>query len=134
MDYDKMIRDFEMEQKLAVEQMKIERARREYHREQVARQKKDLLITLVSVVGVVLIMALLLFHWFSYDGGWSKVDWEIDTYVVERGDTLWSIGGSLTDDLVDLRIWCDKVEDLNGIGSTIHERDVIKVYVPKTED
>lgn len=59
-------------------------------------------------------------------------DYQTKTYVVEYGDTLWSIGSKHANESTDVRQWIYEVEKLNDIDNAlIYPGDVIDIYVPK---
>lgn len=61
-------------------------------------------------------------------------DYYVEKYVVEKGDTLWSICCEHTDEHTDTRIWVYEVENLNDIddSSFLYPGDIIYIYVSKT--
>ena len=52
-----------------------------------------------------------------------------DTYVVEKGDTLWSIAEEISHNNYDIRLVVDEIKAMNDITSDIHPRDVLSIPV-----
>lgn len=52
-----------------------------------------------------------------------------DTYVVEKGDTLWSIAEEIGNNKYDIRLVVDEIKNINDCSSSIKPRDVLTIPV-----
>lgn len=61
----------------------------------------------------------------------DRVQWAEETYIVEKGDTLWGIGSMYCPENVSLREWIDEVRDLNDLyDCVIYTGDSLIILVP----
>ena len=84
---------------------------------------------LILVAVLVIVSVLLLNHAFqpTMDG----IEWQEETYIVRRGDSLWTISCSYCPDGVDCREWIDEIRALNGLSdSTIYPGQTLIVLAP----
>ena len=54
---------------------------------------------------------------------------ETDTYIVEKGDTLWSIAEEISHNKYDIRLVVDEIKDMNDCTSSIKPRDILIIPV-----
>lgn len=87
--------------------------------------------TLVLSIIVTLMVALIICYAFCYVPKVERTEWEEVTHKVKRGETLWGISKLYCPDDVDPRDWIEKVQEINGIGSTIYTGDRLTVLVEK---
>lgn len=92
--------------------------------------KVDIKALVLSII-VTLMVALLICYAFCYVPKIERTEWEEVTHKVKRGETLWEISKLYCPDDVDCRDWIDKVQEINGIGSTIYVGDRLTVLVEK---
>lgn len=86
----------------------------------------------LAIVRLLVIGGMVSFlFWFVDREGWKEDNWEVDTYSVEKGDTLWSIGKEIVGEDKDVREWIYQVERLNGFSDGKLRCKTIKVYTPK---
>ena len=52
-----------------------------------------------------------------------------ESYVVEKGDTLWSIAEEISNNKYDIRLVVDEIKAINDCTSSIKPRDVLRVPV-----
>lgn len=114
--------------------LKTERVRRRRSE----RKVRELFLTFlkVQVVEIVVVILFLVGSHFSAKNAWHDEDWKVDTYYVEKGDTLWEIGREVAGNKVDVREWIYEVEKLNEMdnGTTLQAHSIIWIYVPAEGD
>lgn len=86
-------------------------------------------LPILFVVLAVCIAAVLV---LSLDSSMDRVEWHEETYIVEQGDSLWSISGKFCPDNVDRNEWSARVRLLNDLPeSIIFPGDVLTVLAPE---
>ena len=61
----------------------------------------------------------------------DRVDWDRQTYTVQKGDSLWSLSGRYCPANVDRREWIGKVQKMNRLDSSIiHVGEKLTIIVP----
>ena len=94
-------------------------------------RKKIDTMTLIASVAAALIISLFVCHVFFYVPKIERTEWEEVTHKVKYGETLWDISKLYCPGDVDCRDWIEKVQEINGIGSTIYVGDRLTVLVEK---
>ena len=85
-----------------------------------------------ALILIVLVIGLFLLLIIAAQPTMNRVEWEVDTYIVKSGDTLWAIADRYCPDIVDIREWIAEVKELNNLNdSTIHPGQRLKVLAPK---
>lgn len=87
-----------------------------------AKYQTILIIVVMLILGALTVVMIT----DSYSLGMDK--YEVTTYRVERGDTLWGIAERYCSNSDDIRVWIDEVEDLNNCTATIYPGQILKVY------
>jgi len=83
---------------------------------------------LFAVLAVCIIAVVVL----SLGSSMDRVEWREETYIVEKGDSLWSISGKFCPSNVDRNEWIAEVQLLNDIPeSIIFPGDVLTVLAPE---
>lgn len=87
---------------------------------------------LLLAAAVVLVFILLL-NWV-FQPTMDGIEWREETYIVQRGETLWTIAGDYCPKGVDRREWIDEIQALNHLqGSTIYTGQRLTVLAPTKE-
>ena len=67
---------------------------------------------------VLLFMGFLALYW-PFRSAMDRLEWQEITYLVQAGDSLWSISNEYCPDAVDRREWIAEVKLLNGLDDSI---------------
>lgn len=78
---------------------------------------------------IILLLLVIFLISFSFNYTISKGDntEEFETYVVQRGDTLWKIAKNHNYDKIDVREVIYNIQQANEIGSIIHAGQKLKI-------
>jgi hypothetical protein len=85
----------------------------------------------VLILAAVIVLICVLVLNFAFQSTLDRVEWSEDLYIVDRGDSLWSISGEYCPDNVDRREWIDEIRALNGmVGSSVYPGQALTILVP----
>lgn len=83
------------------------------------------------VLGVVLIGISVLLLNQAVQSTMDRFEWGEESYIVEEGDSLWTISHDYCPEKVDRRDWIDEVQALNDLPSSkIYPGQVLTVLAP----
>lgn len=74
---------------------------------------------LIVAAGVLILIAFIASCFVAFAPTLDRVEWERQTYIVQKGDTLWAIAGRYCPDNVDRREWIDKVRRINHLDDAM---------------
>lgn len=86
---------------------------------------------LIIAAAVLILIALIASCFIAFKPTLDRVEWERQSYLVCKGDTLWAIAGRYCPDNVDRREWIDEVQRINRLDdANIRAGQRITVLVP----
>lgn len=82
----------------------------------------------ILIVVVMLILGALTVVTFADSYSLDIDKYEVTTYCVKQGDTLWGIAERYCSNSDDIRVWINEVEDLNDCTANIYPGQILEIY------
>lgn len=70
------------------------------------------------ILGAVILITLALAFIYALQPTTDLVEWREETYIVQSGDSLWSISYNYCPENVDRREWIAEVQQINGLPNS----------------